>query len=159
MFHRTVEPAANGELDQCRVAFPIVVTLNDLLVVTVGVLPARSAVPASRRASSLNGKGSRVAQRAGDRGVTDRALAREVRHDKTRLIRLLDGLERRGLIERDPDPADRRSRTVAITDLGRNLHAGARAAIRKMEDDVLDVLTAVERQALLTALPKLYAAR
>jgi len=86
-------------------------------------------------------------------------LAREVRHDKPRLIRLLDGLERRGLIERDPDPADRRSRTVAITDLGRNLHAGARAAIRKMEDDVLDVLTAVERQALLTALPKLYAAR
>jgi DNA-binding MarR family transcriptional regulator len=86
-------------------------------------------------------------------------LAREVRHDKTRLIRLLDGLERRGLIERDPDPADRRSRTVAITDSGRNLHAGARAAIRKMEDDVLDVLTGVERQALLTALPKLYAAR
>lgn len=84
-------------------------------------------------------------------------LAREVRHDKTRLIRLLDGLQRRGLIDRDPDPADRRSHTVAITDAGRNLHAGARAEIRKMEDEILDELTAVERCALLTALPKLYA--
>lgn len=85
-------------------------------------------------------------------------LAREVRHDKTRLIRLLDGLQRRGLVERDPDPADRRSHTVAITDAGRTLQAAAQAAIREMEDEFLEVLTTVERRALLTALPKLYAA-
>lgn len=85
------------------------------------------------------------------------ALARDVRHDKTRLIKLLDGLQHRGLIERAPDPADRRSHTVAITDAGRELHGSAQAAIRKMEDDILGVLTAAERRALLTALPKLYA--
>lgn len=85
-------------------------------------------------------------------------LAREVRHDKTRLIKLLDGLQHRGLIERAPDPADRRSHTVAITDAGRKLQRTAQAAIRKMEVDILDVLTASERRALLTALPKLYAA-
>ena len=86
-------------------------------------------------------------------------LAHEVRHDKSRLIKLLDGLQRRGLIRRDPDPSDRRSHTVAITDAGRELQATARAAIRMMEDDLLDVLTAAERRALLTALPKLYAGR
>lgn len=85
-------------------------------------------------------------------------LAREVRHDKTRLIRLLDGLQDRGLIDRSPDPTDRRSHIVAITDAGRARQRTAQAAIRKMEDDVLGVLTAVERRALLTALPKLYGA-
>lgn len=82
-------------------------------------------------------------------------LAREVRHDKTRLIKLLDGLQDRGLIERAPDPADRRSHTVATTDAGRRLQAKAQASIRKMEDGVLDLLTASERRALLKALPKL----
>lgn len=86
-------------------------------------------------------------------------LAQEVGHDKSRLIKLLDGLERRGLIGREPDPADRRSHTVAITDTGRNLQATAQAAIRTMEDDILEVLTAAERRAVLTALPKLYGAR
>jgi MarR family transcriptional regulator, organic hydroperoxide resistance regulator len=85
-------------------------------------------------------------------------LARAVRHDKTRLIKLLDDLQDRGMIDRTPDPADRRSHNVRITDKGRRVHATARAAIRKMEDEVLDVLTAAERRALLTALPKLYEA-
>ena len=85
-------------------------------------------------------------------------LAREVRHDKTRLIKLLDGLQRRGLIQRGPDPIDRRSHTVTITDAGRELQGDAQAAIREMEDDILNELSAAERRALLTALPKLYAA-
>jgi DNA-binding MarR family transcriptional regulator len=82
-------------------------------------------------------------------------LAREVRHDKTRLIRLLDGLGERGLIERAPDPTDRRSHTVAITEAGKRVQSKAQTAIRKMEDERLAVLTATERRALLTALPKL----
>jgi MarR family transcriptional regulator, organic hydroperoxide resistance regulator len=84
-------------------------------------------------------------------------LAREVRHDKTRLITLLDALQRRGLIDRRPDPADRRSHTVALTDDGRKLQAAARAAIRAMEDEFLERLSATERKALLKLLPKLYA--
>lgn len=82
-------------------------------------------------------------------------LAREIRHDKTRLIKLLDGLEHRGLIERAPDPADRRSHTVAITDAGRSLQAAAQSQIRRMEDVMLGRLSTAERRALLTALPKL----
>jgi DNA-binding MarR family transcriptional regulator len=82
-------------------------------------------------------------------------LAREVRHDKTRLIRLLDGLQERGLIERARDPEDRRSHTVAITEAGKRLQSKAQTAIRKMEDEGLSMLSATERRALLTALPKL----
>jgi DNA-binding MarR family transcriptional regulator len=85
-------------------------------------------------------------------------LARQISHDKTRLIKLLDGLQSRGLIERTRDPEDRRSHTVEITEEGGRLQARVQKAIRKMEDERLEVLTATERRALLTALPKLYAA-
>lgn len=82
-------------------------------------------------------------------------LAREMGHDKTRLIGLLDGLQQRGLISREPDPADRRSHRVSITSTGRKRHAAARAAIRSMESDFLADLDKSEQAALLSLLPRL----
>ena len=82
-------------------------------------------------------------------------LAAAMRYDKTRLIGLLDDLERDGLVQRAPDPADRRARIVRITPKGRRRYSSAAAAIRAMEDDVLQALAAPERAALLSALPKL----
>jgi DNA-binding MarR family transcriptional regulator len=86
---------------------------------------------------------------------TQLALARDIGYDKTRLIALLDALEGEGLIERAPDPADRRAHVVRITRKGARRHAAARADIRAMEDDVLAVLDAGERRVLLGALAAL----
>src|SRR4051794_19360979 len=86
---------------------------------------------------------------------TQLALAAAIGHDKTRLIGLLDELERGGLITREPDPADRRARIVHITEAGRAAHAAAVADIRAMEEDVLAGLTAAERETLLGVLPRL----
>jgi DNA-binding MarR family transcriptional regulator len=83
------------------------------------------------------------------------ALAEAIRHDKTRLIGVLDALERDGLITRAPAPADRRARIVSITAAGRDRHARAVADIRAMEDELLAELEPAEREALLAALPKL----
>jgi DNA-binding MarR family transcriptional regulator len=88
---------------------------------------------------------------------TQLALARAMGYDKTRLITLLDTLAADGLIERSPDPADRRAHVVKITAKGARRHAAAVADIRAMEDEVLGSLTATERRALLSALPKLLA--
>jgi DNA-binding MarR family transcriptional regulator len=86
---------------------------------------------------------------------TQLALASAIGYDKTRLIGLLDELERDGLITREPDPADRRARIVHLTERGRELHAATVADIRAMEDELLSSLTPAERETLLAVLPRL----
>ncbi len=68
---------------------------------------------------------------------TQAQLAAAVRRDKTRLIPILDRLEGRGLLDRTPDPADRRNRIVALTAEGQAVLAGCRAAVAAMEDELL----------------------
>jgi DNA-binding MarR family transcriptional regulator len=86
---------------------------------------------------------------------TQAALADAIRADKTRIIPVLDDLQQRGLIERSPDPADRRSHRLSLTAAGRRLHQAARAGIRTYERRLLDRLSAAERNGLLGALATL----
>lgn len=86
---------------------------------------------------------------------TQSQLAAEVGRDKTRLIPILDRLEARGLLRRDPDPADRRNRVVTLTDAGRDLLAACRASIRALEEELLADLEVTERAALRTTLSRL----
>ncbi|WP_431218937.1 MarR family winged helix-turn-helix transcriptional regulator [Leifsonia xyli] len=51
-------------------------------------------------------------------GLTQIELGRALGLDKTTLMSQLDRLERAGLVERRPDPRDRRARIPAITDEG-----------------------------------------
>jgi len=83
------------------------------------------------------------------------ALARSIGADKTRIIGVLDDLQDRGLIEREPDPADRRVRLLRLTTAGRRLHGKVRAAIRQEEERLLSELSAGERSAFLSALRRL----
>ena len=83
------------------------------------------------------------------------ALARSIGADKTRIIGVLDDLQDRGLIEREPDPADRRVRLLRLTAAGRRLHGKVRAAIRQEEERLLSELPAGERSAFLSALRRL----
>jgi DNA-binding MarR family transcriptional regulator len=86
---------------------------------------------------------------------TQLALAKAIGYDKTRLIALLDELERDGLLTRRPDPADRRARLVQLTPSGERLLKAARADIREMEAVLLDNLAPADRATLLTVLPRL----
>jgi DNA-binding MarR family transcriptional regulator len=89
---------------------------------------------------------------------TQLALATAIRYDKTRLVTLLDELERDGLLTRTPDPADRRGRIVALTDAGVTRLAATRAEIRAMEAALLRELSVGERRTLRAVLPRLASA-
>ena len=86
---------------------------------------------------------------------TQLALAEAMGYDKTRLIKILDGLEADGLISRAPDPSDRRARVIELTPLGRAKFAAIQQDIHAMEDELLSTLSAPERKALRTGLPRL----
>lgn len=77
------------------------------------------------------------------------ALAQAAGADKTRIIPILDELQGRGLIERRPDPADRRVHLLAITPAGQRAFNRTRAGIRAGEERVLALLPASDRRVFL----------
>jgi DNA-binding MarR family transcriptional regulator len=83
------------------------------------------------------------------------ALAQHLGVDRTVMTYLLDDLEQAGLVERRPDPADRRARRVAITESGRDLLCGLKRRLREAEDDLLQPLDEQERVVLRSLLHRL----
>jgi DNA-binding MarR family transcriptional regulator len=71
------------------------------------------------------------------------------------MVVAVDALERGGLVERRPDPKDRRARIVAPTKAGRELLARAEGVVLGAEDEVLAELGAEERRALRGLLTRL----
>jgi len=87
---------------------------------------------------------------------TQAALAQAINADKSRIIGVLDDLQRRGLIRRQPDAADRRVHLLSLTPAGDRLRRSVEAGIRGSEEDVLASLTPGDREAFLRALKILY---
>ncbi|APU12271.1 MULTISPECIES: MarR family winged helix-turn-helix transcriptional regulator [Actinoalloteichus] len=75
-----------------------------------------------------------------DLGGNQGALAAQLGIDRTVLTYLIDDLEKMDLVERQPDPADRRSRRVVATPKGRALWTDRQAALRHVELRVLGAL-------------------
>ena len=90
---------------------------------------------------------------------TQAALAQAINADKSRIIGVLDELQERGLIHRQPDEADRRVHLLSLTPAGDQLRRSVEAAIRHREEQVLAVLSPVDRDAFLESLKALYERR
>lgn len=86
---------------------------------------------------------------------TQARLAAAIGRDRTRLIASLDRLEQRGLVERAPDPDDRRNRIVSLTGPGRARLDRTRGAIRAMEDDLLAGVSTADREVFVRVLQRL----
>jgi DNA-binding MarR family transcriptional regulator len=86
---------------------------------------------------------------------TQAALAEAIGADKTRIIAILDELQQNGLIERVPDPEDRRARILAITKEGRRVKEAVQAAIQRGEEHWLGTLSATDRAVFLRVLEQL----
>src|SRR5262249_55468117 len=87
---------------------------------------------------------------------TQAALAQAINADKSRIIGVLDDLQQRGLIKRQPDAADRRVHLLSLTPAGDRLRRSVEAAIRRSEEEVLATLPGGDREAFLRSLKSLY---
>lgn len=75
-------------------------------------------------------------ERRGD-GLSQSVLAEWVGVEGATLVRLIDALEDRGLVERRPSPVDRRCKTLHLTPSGRGLLGEIHKAADTVRDDLL----------------------
>lgn len=67
----------------------------------------------------------------------------------------IDALERDGLVQRTPDPSDRRAKRLSITPAGEAALAASEPVRQKFLTEVFGILSDQERQALSKALHKM----
>src|SRR5580704_6442790 len=97
-----------------------------------------------------------LAAAARDEHGSQLALAQHLGVDRTVMTYLLDSLAEAGLIERRPDPADRRARRIVATAPGRALLGQLDEQLRAAEDQVLAGLDSdTDRQAFRALLQQL----
>lgn len=68
------------------------------------------------------------------------------------LTRIADRMEEAGLLERVPDPADRRARLLQLTEKGRGLVARVRRIVDGMVEDMLEGIDDLERDQFVRLL-------
>jgi DNA-binding MarR family transcriptional regulator len=86
-------------------------------------------------------------------GVTQQAIADAVWIPKSRMVPLVDDLERRGLVERRA--VDRRSYALHLTAAGHDLLRRTRRAAQEHDAELTEPLGPEEREQLLALLTKL----
>lgn len=96
----------------------------------------------------------RVLRRLGRRPMTVKQVAQAATLDAPAATVAVNDLEERGLVVREVDPANRRCKTVSLTDSGRAM-LDTIAAVDDPAPDVLAALTDDELRALRTTLQKL----
>jgi DNA-binding MarR family transcriptional regulator len=89
--------------------------------------------------------------RVGD-GRTPLEIARAFQVPKTSMSHTLAGLEKHGLVEMRPNPADKRSKQVWLTDQGRKVRADTIAALA---GDLADISQVLSPQDVGTVMPVL----
>ncbi len=92
-----------------------------------------------------------------DNDVSQSALAAAVGLDGSSLVRLLDILVERGLIERRPHPEDRRVKLVHLTPAGRRTVAALRKQLQTIESELLADIGEQDAQTLLRAFERIEA--
>jgi DNA-binding MarR family transcriptional regulator len=86
---------------------------------------------------------------------TQRELAEFLRLDPSQVVALVDGLQVRGFVLREPDPSDRRANVVVITDEGREMFARAQISAQAAEQQLHGRLSDENRALVMDLLREL----
>jgi DNA-binding MarR family transcriptional regulator len=90
-----------------------------------------------------------------DEGTKPRELAKSSLITSGAMTSRLDRLERAGLIERKPDPTDRRGVLVRLTERGERLAEESLHAVIAADEDFLEPLSRRQRHSVASALKQL----
>lgn len=93
---------------------------------------------------------------AANPGLGQSRLAEAMEVDRSTIVKVVDQLQRRNLIVREPSPHDKRSHCLRLTDDGRAALQRMLALMRQHEDAFTGALTAEERQCLIDLLARLH---
>jgi DNA-binding MarR family transcriptional regulator len=85
-------------------------------------------------------------------GRSQQEIGQAVQVPPSRMVALVDELERRGFVERRPDPDDRRVRALFLTREGREILGRGREIARSHERELTRGMPAADRKRLLELL-------
>jgi DNA-binding MarR family transcriptional regulator len=88
-------------------------------------------------------------------GMSQQQLHEKTAIDPSSMVAVIDELEARGLAERRPDPEDRRTRAIFLTELGEQTLQRVRGLAAGLQRDFFGALTAEELRTLHALLRKL----
>ena len=91
---------------------------------------------------------------ADDGPLSQGELGRLHRIDRTTVVAIIDGLEERELVVREPDRLDRRRRLLVLTSRGRAILVQAGAVVDRTADDLQSALSVTQRRQLHRLLTK-----
>jgi len=89
-------------------------------------------------------------------GISQKELSEISIKDQTTITRILDKLERKGLIKRQTSPDDRRSFLIFLTDSGRNLESKLVPIAYEVLDEALQGLSEEEIKQMKFLLNKIF---
>lgn len=89
-------------------------------------------------------------------GITARQLCHALGILPPNMVGMINGFEKRGLIERHPHPTDRRAQGLHLTSQGQQMMADAERTAAELEQDVAHRLSRQEQRTLIGLLQKIY---
>ncbi|MFE0134932.1 MarR family winged helix-turn-helix transcriptional regulator [Streptomyces sp. NPDC059037] len=110
---------------------------------------------ASENLTASQGKALTVLRRG---PAAMRSLADTLACDASNMTGIIDRLEKRGLVRREPSPSDRRVKNVVLTTEGERATDAIRAKMHTTQEG-LDRLTTQERDTLHTLLERVFLAQ
>lgn len=96
-----------------------------------------------------------LAQIGTNPGITQVQLAAATDTDPMTISGVLDRLEKRGLIDRYPDPTDNRAKLARLTDEGEETFQKARKVGLAMYEAALEGIPAAERETVIAVLTRM----
>jgi DNA-binding MarR family transcriptional regulator len=88
-------------------------------------------------------------------GSSQHAIGEAIQAPPSRMVAIVDDLETRGLVERRPQPGDRRVRALFLTKEGRSILERGRKVAAEHEDRIAASLSKAEREKLVGLLQKI----